>query len=375
LGNHLFANAKALVYAGLFFVGDEADTWLGKGLKILAREIPEQILPDGGQFERSPMYQALAVEDMLDLINIANAYGKKSVPNRHRQLIVSWPAIAAKMCQWLSALCHPDGDISFFNDAALGIAPRLSALNDYAGRLGLDTTEIPKTGIVHLKDSGYIRLGSDEAVALLDVAPIGPDYIPGHAHADTLSFELSLFDRRILVNSGTSVYDTSGERQRQRGTPAHNTVVIDKQNSSEVWAGFRVARRARPFALKIRREDRRNTSVSCAHDGYRRLPGKPIHRRCWQFSPEGLKVSDAIQGDFRHAQARFHFHPECNVRNLGKDFGVDLTGGKKLKIAVAGGQAAVEPCTWHPEFGLNVKNQCLSVTFKGNQIETIFSWH
>ena len=51
LGNHLFANAKALVFAGLFFKGKAADSWLEKGLKILDLEIPEQILADGGNFE------------------------------------------------------------------------------------------------------------------------------------------------------------------------------------------------------------------------------------------------------------------------------------------------------------------------------------
>ena len=46
LGNHLYANAKALVFAGLFFKGKEADLWLNKGLKIFKDEIPEQILAD-----------------------------------------------------------------------------------------------------------------------------------------------------------------------------------------------------------------------------------------------------------------------------------------------------------------------------------------
>eukprot|EP01136_Pigoraptor_vietnamica_P011633 Opistho-1_new@50715 len=59
LGNHLFANAKALVLAGLLYEGAEADRWRRKGLAILARELPEQVLPDGGNFERSPMYSAL----------------------------------------------------------------------------------------------------------------------------------------------------------------------------------------------------------------------------------------------------------------------------------------------------------------------------
>ena len=102
LGNHLFANAKALVFAGLFFAGDEAQGWLDTGMAILAREVPEQILADGGQFERSTMYHALACEDMLDLINVMRAYGAP-VP-------ADWPVIAARMKDWLAAMCHPDGE-------------------------------------------------------------------------------------------------------------------------------------------------------------------------------------------------------------------------------------------------------------------------
>src|SRR5205085_8722772 len=74
LGNHLLANAKALVFAGLFFEGDEAVSWLRTGLRLLAREIPEQVLPDGGHFERSPMYHSAILEDMLDLCNVTQTY-------------------------------------------------------------------------------------------------------------------------------------------------------------------------------------------------------------------------------------------------------------------------------------------------------------
>ena len=72
LGNHLFANAKALVFAGLCFDVPEASDWLATGLNIIARELPEQVLADGGNFERSPMYHAIFLEDVLDLINAGN---------------------------------------------------------------------------------------------------------------------------------------------------------------------------------------------------------------------------------------------------------------------------------------------------------------
>src|SRR5690606_27536097 len=48
LGNHILANGKALVFAGTFFEGQEADEWRSHGLSILGREIPEQICSDGG---------------------------------------------------------------------------------------------------------------------------------------------------------------------------------------------------------------------------------------------------------------------------------------------------------------------------------------
>lgn len=54
LGNHLFVNAKALIFAGLFFEGADADRWLSLGLNLLHQEIDAQILADGGHFELSP---------------------------------------------------------------------------------------------------------------------------------------------------------------------------------------------------------------------------------------------------------------------------------------------------------------------------------
>ena len=267
LGNHLFVNAKALVFAGLFFEGDEAAEWLAQGLKILGREVPEQVLPDGGHFELSPMYHAIILEDLLDLVNAANARPEQ-VPEA---MVLQWCEVAGRMLRWLKGLIHPDGQIAFFNDSALGIAPDYATLAAYARRLGIESASIrPNEKCTHFADSGYVRLQQGNAVALLDVARIGPDYLPGHAHADTLSFELSLFGQRVVVNSGTSQYGHGAERLCQRGTAAHNTVDVNGCDSSEVWGGFRVARRARPFGLAVEEGDHALT-VTCSHDGYRRL--------------------------------------------------------------------------------------------------------
>lgn len=367
LGNHLFANAKALVFAGLFFNNDEADQWLNKGLKILAGEVPEQVLPDGGHFERSPMYHAIILEDLLDLINIMRTYGYTPAP--------LWYDSAKKMLYWLTGMSHPDGEIALLNDAAFGIAPRPEALLAYAARLGIRTGSQPVIQFKHFADTGYVRWQKGPAVAFLDVAPVCPDYLPGHAHADSLSFELSLFGQRFIVDTGTSCYGVSNERHRQRGTTAHNTVTVNAENSSEVWGGFRVARRARPLDLVVENSAGK-TTVACSHTGYKRLPGMPVHRRQWVFAETSLQIIDSIRGPFKQAIGRYYFHPKAKIAKKKSNNSINfiLNNGQQVEFSLAGAECRIVDSTWHPEFGLSLSNQCLEVIFMQNQISATFCW-
>jgi len=111
---------------------------------------------------------------------------------------------------------------SFFNDAAFDIAPTLAALTEYAAALGVACDMAPLADIEALTGSGYVRLQIGPAVMIADVGEIGPDHLPGHAHADTLSFELSLRGQRVLVNGGTSTYEVGAERLRS-GEPRPTT--------------------------------------------------------------------------------------------------------------------------------------------------------
>ncbi len=317
LANHLLVNAKALAFAGTIF---DHDAWLRTGVEILEREVKEQILEDGGHYERSPMYHALILEDLLDLVNLGRAY-----PG----LMPDWSSTASRMLSWLEQMTHPDGEISFFNDAACGVAPPLQTLTEYAQRLGITADRVP------LSDSGYVRLANRETIVFFDAAPIGPDYQPGHAHADTLSFELSHRCARILVNSGTSTYEDSAERKYQRSTRAHNTVVIDGRNSSEVWSVFRVGARARPTEIRTNRA----TWVEAAHDGYRPV----IHRRRVELRDSDVLIYDSIAGGGSHrVDIFFHLFP-----------GVD----QECIILDPRFTRALERTTFHPQFDTAVPNQ------------------
>jgi uncharacterized heparinase superfamily protein len=366
-GNHLFANAKALVFAGNFFTGQEAQNWLVKGLEILVGQIPEQVLEDGGHFELSPMYHSIVLEDLLDLVNLLRTYGR-SIP-------FGWNLTVRRMLAWLANMRHPDGEITFFNDSAFNIAAKPDKLFDYAKRLGFEPLGLEHEGGEWLKSSGYVRWQGGAAVAILDIANIGPDYLPGHAHADTLSFELSLWEQRVLVNSGTSCYGDCGERHRQRGTSAHNTVEINGEDSSEVWSGFRVARRALPEALTVNEEGGR-LRVACSHNGYRRLPGTPVHHREWEFDQGTLQITDTILGSCKKAVSRFYLHPDIRVmREENACSGqLVLPKGQAVSWKISGGICNIVGTTWHPEFGLSVQNQCIEVAFATNETRAIFSW-
>jgi uncharacterized heparinase superfamily protein len=379
LGNHLFANAKALVFAGLFFQGRKADRWLERGLKILRKEVPEQVLPDGGHFERSPMYHSLVLEDLLDLVNLSWTFpeafeGRAAVPGM-------WMEAAVRMLRWLRAMRHPDGEIVLFNDAAFRIAPSPAALERYAARLGFKPVPEPGEGAVLLPESGYVRVRKRESVVFLDAAPLGPDYLPGHGHADTLTFEWSLYGHRVLVDPGTSLYEDCPERLHQRGTPAHNTVTVDGEDSSEVWSSFRVARRARPFGLSVAESDG-IVEVSCSHDGYRRLPGRVVHRRAWKIGSNRLRIEDALEGRFGIARSRFLLHPAVAEASRAADLlrsGMSegewvLPSGRRVKWRVALGEGRFEPATYHPEFGLEQETVRLSVLLPNDRNAVELTW-
>ncbi|WP_133366364.1 heparinase II/III family protein [Qipengyuania sediminis] len=379
LGNHLFANAKALAFAGCYFTGAEAERWLGTAVRILDRQLDEQVLCDGGNFELSPMYHAIFLADVLDLLNLGGAYPGR-LPAR---LVSSLRERASAMLRWLEVMAHPDGGFAMFNDCANGVAADLLSLRAYAQRLDV-VLPVPVVDpaaddctIIHLEASGYARLACRAATAICDVGAIGPDYLPGHAHADSLSFELSVGLSRVIVNGGTSQYGTGEIRQSERGTPAHSTLTVNDADSSEVWGGFRVARRARPFAVSaLARQG--CVSLEGSHDGYRRLARDIVHRRRWTMSPGGLRVEDFVSGSWQTATARFILDAAVEVEAVSANaYRLRLPGPEALEIcfAVMGGEARLEPAWQSLAFGKRHRTQAVAIELRpGTPAAAVITW-
>lgn len=365
LGNHLFANAKALTFVGVYLQVDEAESFLKLGLRILDREIEEQFLADGAHFELSPMYHEILLWDLLELIDLAKTSHNVKLLER----LNNWELVAKKALHWLRTMIHPDGEVSFFNDAAIGIAATPAEIFNYANKLGIEHKS-PLNLLTTNHASGYSRVQNDNYTLLFDHANVGPDYLPGHAHADSLSFEMSVGSQRVFVNSGTSMYGVSKERLRQRETSAHNTVVVNGKSSSEVWSGFRVARRA--YTQLIKAEDNSNNiTLSACHDGYKRLQPKVTHTRTINALADSCIIIDDLSTKTA-AEFNLHVHPDVEIKKV-DETSLELKFACKSKVVLVSSHACfVEESTWHPEFGKTIPNQKIVIPFtNGNLITKI----
>jgi uncharacterized heparinase superfamily protein len=371
LGNHLFANAKALIFLGCYFEGFDAKRWFEKGCNLIIKELNIQVLNDGGNYELSPMYHCIFLEDVLDLLNVLGTYRLTN----SEKILASLKRLVPSMLNWMRVMTFNDGGVSCFNDSATNIAARPTDITKYAARLAVQSSDSSRSKEIHhehLVDSGYIAITRGDLKMILDVARLGPDYLLAHAHADNLSFEMSIAKQRVFVNSGTSCYGSSFRRQFERSTRAHNSVEIDKCSSSEVWSTFRVARRAYPIGLKI--DDSTNSlDIQCSHTGYMRLEGSPIHTRNWQVDKEKIIIKDEVTGAFSSAVSRFILDTGVKIINVDpQTFVLAVTKEITLTFRVIFGKPSVVHWEHTTEFGHLDDTNCIEIKLvNGNSLVEI----
>ena len=370
LANHLLKNIKALMFAGALLEAPESLRWWGRGEKLLRRELAEQILLDGGHFERSPMYHAEVLEDLLDLQELADACGRS--PDCSDLL----SRCVTRMANFLRAILHSDGEIPLFNDSALGVAPPArDLLARAAGPVELTSNSPPEVAV--FPETGYavLRAPSSESCLIFDGGPLAPDYQPGHGHCDVLSYELSLHGQRVVVDTGVSTYERGAERLYERSTAAHNTLRIDGEEQAEIWASFRVGRRPRVGRIKGG-EGKNLFYVQGMHYAYQHRGA--IHSRMIALTPrKSWVVIDSVNGKGKHLIESFiHFHPAVQVEIFDNPvFGMSSAAGRRWTIrfgehqyfltALGPGELVARESWYAPEFGLRQRQTALLWTWKG----------
>lgn len=363
LGNHYFENGAALAFVGSCFKGEQASKWFEKGYCILREQIAEQILSDGMHFELSPMYHCRVVYVLAMLMATGN-----------EQLIQLVAEPLGRMLKALDAVCHPDGRIALLNDSAFGIYNEPDELRSFCCELPSVAPLAPSMteGCFALPDAGYYGWRDGEGnYVICDFGKIGPDYIPGHAHADIFSFELSLRGHRVIVDAGVHDYEASESRRYCRSTKAHNTIEIDGHDQCEMWGIFRVARRGQPHNVRWK-PSQEGFELSAWHDGYKRLKGKPIHRRKFTWHKrDSLRIEDIITASKpQSVVSRLHLHPNCKIDQIkARTAWVTYPEGNFRIIFSGNGRLSIEDSSNCPEFGKKLENKALAYHAFGDDIK------
>ena len=319
LGNHLLENAFSLLFGAYYFQDEKL---YSKSHNILKNELNEQILKDGSHFELSPMYHQIMLFRVLDCIQLIKLNNWKN-----DDLLSFLEEISCKMLSWLDNLTFNNGDIPMVNDSAFKIAPSSKELLNYGKLLGINKKSI------ELSDSGYRMFKNKKYELFMDFGEVGATYQPGHVHSDTFNFILHINNQPFIVDTGTSTYEKNERRQLERSTSSHNTVTIGDYEQTEVWGGFRVAKRA-----KIVSFSESYNEFSSSHDGYKKIG--VIHNRNFITNLDSIHIYDELnKQDIYEQIAHFHFHPSIKnivIKNISvffENLDVEISfKGKKISI-------------------------------------------
>jgi len=229
-GNHLFENARALLWASRCLRGGVADECGKTARAVLAAEIPEQVLADGGHFELSPMYHCIVMRGLCEiraLLGDGDPLVKEHVA----------PALR-RMGEFLAGILCPDDDIPLLGDSARGFGPPPMKLLALVGAKRKKTS-----GVRAFPDTGLHVLANERIWAILDAGPVCPPYLPAHGQADSLTVEVWIDGTRVVCDPGVFGYD-GAPRKWSKTTRSHSAPSIDDRDSSEVYDSFRVGGRA-----------------------------------------------------------------------------------------------------------------------------------
>ena len=330
-GNHLLENLRGLIIGGLNFDSPKAESIVRLALDQLAQQLAIQVLPDGGHYERSPMYHLIVLNLVAETVACLQNAGW-SIPDT-----ISEPL--HRMLQFAENIRLSSGLFPLWNDAAYNVINPLDEIVSWVSQL-LGKSPTHPTDDLHkcllraakilpvrptplslfklmsssFPNSGYYILRNRHGVEIaFDCAPPGPNELPGHAHADCLTIDVYFKGQPLIVDTGISEYSSGAIRSYERSTSAHNTVAIANQNQSEVWGSFRVGRKAQPFNVQSNQSQGWQW-ISSAHNGYANSPFNVIHRRWVGLGIEGIVILDCLNTELTtDYTSNLHFAPGINL--------------------------------------------------------------
>lgn len=294
-----------------------------RALQGIERELPIQVLPDGGHRSRSPSVQLEVLHDLID-IRAALRGAHVEVPGPLQDAI-------DRMAPMLRFFRHGDRRLALFNNSIEEDGVLVDLVLTRSETRGRAPNQAPH--------SGFQRLQAGNSLVVVDTGRQPRHGFDERAHAGTLSFELSQGRDRIIVNCGGYRGAKPAWARVARTSAAHSVLVVDDTNASEITDNNALGRG--PSSVRCERaEEGGHQWIAAAHDGYRKRFGVVYSRQLY-LGAEGddLRGEDRLTGKSGVPFAvRFHLHPavQASLEADGAAALLRLPGGAVWRLRAAG---------------------------------------
>jgi hypothetical protein len=272
--NHYLADLIGLFTIGTAFPWfKESSGWMISSSRALLREMEEQVLPDGVDYEGSIAYHRLVTEIFALYFTLGSETGEP-LQERH------WSRLDS-MFDFVRHYIKPEGGAPALGDSddgrllsfgrrapgdhsyLLSIAAVLFGDDKYRTDERIDPEAVwwfgpagvgrfngmplsARPGSQGFPNAGiFIQRSPNPETGLFAIIDCGDNGARGHgshAHCDALSIELSAYGQTFLVDPGTYGYTGAGRwRNWFRSTAVHNTARIDGREISPLIEGWNFA--------------------------------------------------------------------------------------------------------------------------------------
>ena len=392
---HLLGEAVAL-----FFIGTlcpeipGARRWQQRGWQIVQQEAERQVQSDGLHFEQSLYYHVYALDFFLHSAVLASA-NQISIPSQYDRTL-------ERMLEALAVLAR-DGSVPQFGDDdggrlfdasrnrkqhlldPLATGAVLFGRGDFKsiargpreetlwllGESGMEEFNqlpavVPTRNSIAFQTSGlYVMSGDRPSRQLIIDAGRQGAHSAGHGHADALSLTASSGGVDLLIDSGTFEYiGTGDQRDRFRGTRAHNTLSVAGQDQAEPKGPFSWGRLPKVDAEGWIAGQSFDLFAG-SHDGYSRLPNAVIHRRFVFSLKSGFWLVRDLALGFGEYPLDIYWHVAPGLKAVSGQGHMFLGQGESLRFVTVdsnGWTESVEEQPYSPAYGKKENHRVVHFT-------------
>lgn len=375
-GNHYLANLAGLIYIGLCcpFLRD-APGWLDFAVPEFCSEILAQTYIDGADYEGSVYYHRFVLEMALHVTALFRKNGVE-LPDGVRTRL-------ERMVDFLLALTRPDGTFPLIGDHDNGRLHRFSVWGDpelewvdarehlALGAVLLERQDLAEAAgerwqealwlfgadclrmreaapsaprpanSVAFPSAGVYVIRDTTSHMLIDAGPNGKNGRGGHAHGDTLGFELFVLGRPWIIDPGCYVYTADyAARNLFRSTAVHNAVMVDglEIHPFDPKHLF-LLRDAGQVMFRSWTVTGGEVVLDAGHTCYARLSPPVYHRRMVLHQSDSLvwSIQDTLEAERRRCNSLcLHFAPGLEVGEVsGGTVATDPATGARMMASFA----------------------------------------